>query len=684
MIEQQTNHRQTSASGAEHSNIKADEAGVVRQSQRNVDTTAFFHPDVTLAKGDDVASHIIRLAGNTGNVLFWDSLAGFFNYSIRIKDAYDIPSEVKTLVLSMGNWISPDNDLGDHAHAIEQSNVEKIVVLGAGAQAQTRGEPISLSSGTRRFLDLIAERSTSIGVRGDYTAEVLDGFGVKNVDVVGCPSVFMIDGQFRSVPSGASPRLAVHTTWHGHYRDAINELLRFGCENDAIFVEQSEVSLLQFANSRKMDAGLQYRLRHYSEDHIQSWKLLRWLSERAEFYLDLQTWRAAMSRVDLAIGSRFHGNVVAAIEGARTLLLTLDTRTEELAQYYNMPHMRFTDFDARITPESYYELADPTLFLKSLPLKKQRFIAFLRKNGLQPTESFLRDQASITEAHLHGEEHDSQAAIRRFDRDADALGLTPEQHSMERMRRALPLRTRDEGEAVDRAEFVTPRSERLGEVPPQVRVSWRARQGVANAYSHQNTPMAYDDRGMQEQWQREVYINAMRLAEANNFRRIVDFGCGSGFKLMKYFANFETVGVEIEPALSQLRTVYPDREWVSGEYVTPDTFSGDLVICSDVIEHLFEPDRLLSAMSASSAKVFVLSTPALEILADRGQSSRMGPPTNTSHVFEWTTTEFAGLVSQHLDIVAHTIINLRQASQFCVAKLKNQETPIQVPNFAYD
>ncbi len=67
---------------------------------------------------------------------------------------------------------------------------------------------------------------------------------------------------------------------------------------------------------------------------------------------------------------------------------------------------------------------------------------------------------------------------------------------------------------------------------------------------------------------------------------------------MKYFRAFETVGYETEPCLSFLRRTYPDRTWVaSGE--SEKSFSKhqitrcDIVICSDVIEHIVNPDSLI-------------------------------------------------------------------------------------------
>jgi hypothetical protein len=183
-------------------------------------------------------------------------------------------------------------------------------------------------------------------------------------------------------------------------------------------------------------------------------------------------------------------------------------------------------------------------------------------------------------------------------------------------------------------------------------------------YRMRTEPEHFDDRALRDQWQDEVYAHARALALRNDCRSVVDFGCGSGFKLMKYFSGFATIGYELEPALSHLRQTYPDRDW-RGNY--PPRFVGDLFIAADVIEHMQDPTALLRALADSTVGIIVLSTPALEILAERGASPRFGPPDNRSHLNEWTTLEFRSYVDMHLDITEH-LVDARQGTQIIVAR----------------
>ena len=186
-----------------------------------------------------------------------------------------------------------------------------------------------------------------------------------------------------------------------------------------------------------------------------------------------------------------------------------------------------------------------------------------------------------------------------------------------------------------------PPSDPIAEIDPL-----RQHSGKSPTYLRQAAPQQHDNRPYEDQWQREVYARAKTIALSNGFLDIVDFGCGSGFKLMKYFRSFRTIGIEIDPALSFLREKYAGRDWRDGSSYDASCFEGQLTVCADVLEHLEAPCDLLETMRRSSCSVFVFSTPVLEILAARGHSPLEGPPTNGCHVREWTTAEFEILIAE--------------------------------------
>lgn len=174
---------------------------------------------------------------------------------------------------------------------------------------------------------------------------------------------------------------------------------------------------------------------------------------------------------------------------------------------------------------------------------------------------------------------------------------------------------------------------------------------------------AFDDTPNEDLWQDGVYALAREIALAYGIGTILDIGCGSGFKLMKHFRSFYTCGVEVEPTLSWLKEKYPDRLWLPEESVT---LPYGLVICSDVIEHVQDPDALLEFIKRVRPKRIVISTPDRSML----NCDQQGPPKNLSHVREWSQEEFGNYLSEHFRVISHCIISQEQCTQVAVLELK--------------
>ena len=93
----------------------------------------------------------------------------------------DLLADTDIAILSMANFINPYTDVSAEAETLERSNAKSIVLIGCGAQAASYNADLQLRPDTHRFLSIVSERSKSIGVRGQYTAEILNRAGFKNV-----------------------------------------------------------------------------------------------------------------------------------------------------------------------------------------------------------------------------------------------------------------------------------------------------------------------------------------------------------------------------------------------------------------------------------------------------------------------------------------------------------------------
>jgi hypothetical protein len=182
-------------------------------------------------------------------------------------------------------------------------------------------------------------------------------------------------------------------------------------------------------------------------------------------------------------------------------------------------------------------------------------------------------------------------------------------------------------------------------------------------------------------WQDEVYAEAARIYREIEPQSpycccVVDYGTGSGFKLVKHFGGFcilDMYGLDRTEQVAVNAKKYPTWLWTTPERFLanrPDRDIG-LVICADVIEHLDDPDELLKRIGYLDPRILVISTP------DRSISwlAQNGPPHNTQHVREWAFQEFGQyigdwLLRQNGSLVRHFHSNVKQATQCVVARLR--------------
>lgn len=160
-------------------------------------------------------------------------------------------------------------------------------------------------------------------------------------------------------------------------------------------------------------------------------------------------------------------------------------------------------------------------------------------------------------------------------------------------------------------------------------------------------------------YQFPVYRYAKKLLREKKIKRVIDVGCGTGTKLAFIHKDLPEVaftGIDQKAAIEYCENNYNFGNWHVDDIENPDESLGDikaeLVICSDVIEHLLNPDVLLVYLKKKVANdgYIVLSTPERDVL--RGKSCTNSP--NKFHIREWNLEEFENyLLSSGFRVVEH-------------------------------
>ena len=201
-------------------------------------------------------------------------------------------------------------------------------------------------------------------------------------------------------------------------------------------------------------------------------------------------------------------------------------------------------------------------------------------------------------------------------------------------------------------------------------------------YISNNNPNHHIDINYKDEGQKEVYLFCREFMKKNSLKNVVDVGCGSAYKLINILNEFNTIGIETEPCYTYLKEKYPNLKWLlSGEmeksFITYKELNNiDVVICSDVIEHIVNPDNLIEYLKSLKSKYYIISTPCREILCNHVKFSNNykkswnGPPINMCHVREWTMKEFKQYISKYFNILSSHYGKNQIECQYHLLKIK--------------
>ncbi|QTD98500.1 polysaccharide pyruvyl transferase family protein [Streptomyces cyanogenus] len=348
------------------------------------------------------ALHRDVIATNAGNLIFSDAAHKILEtpgtevvsngIGTDVTAAARINEEYDAFVVPLANAFRPsfESRLKRMTRLIGKLRIP-VVVLGVGAQTGLGYDPARLKpmeQSVREFCAAVLERSASIGVRGEFTEQYLRDMGFRDVEVIGCPSMFLHGRELdvrKKVPElSADARIAVNGSHSAVQRQGLDRIITrtHARYPNLCFVGQNISDARQLHWRDLTDPNARVTAMPTHPDHPM------YREGKVRVYVDPVTWIDDLRSFDFSFGSRIHGNIAALLAGTPATVLCGDSRTLELCRYFEIPHLRLDQ--AAKDPEA----ADPARLYAQADLgglvgghaeRFDRFVRFLDKNGLQNT-----------------------------------------------------------------------------------------------------------------------------------------------------------------------------------------------------------------------------------------------------------------------------------------------------------
>jgi hypothetical protein len=327
-------------------------------------------------------------------LLDFDSLEVVPLYSqLSDRDIDRLNAEASVCFLRGSNYLHNKMEWGNLPEVIDKLKLP-VVAFGIGAQAPKYGE-VTISDRTRRFMDVVSDRSEVIGVRGAFTAQVLADMGIKNVEAIGCPSLMRHN----------KPRL--HMAWkpldqvkkigftltRGFWPEYCEDVAKSRALQRQLLVDLSKTRDLTVMSQGERAEKLYFygtpegKADAYAALVKEGWfqgpddPLVQLYDKHMFFGRSPAEYEDLVRSLDMVLGFRLHGNIMGLANEVPAVYIVYDSRTRELVELFGIPSYDIMD-KRPFALENHYTKEAYAHFEASYVRAYARMAAFLDKNGV--------------------------------------------------------------------------------------------------------------------------------------------------------------------------------------------------------------------------------------------------------------------------------------------------------------
>lgn len=352
---------------------------------------------------------------NTGNMIHSHAAYSLFDKSESV--SIDLSDQNIQNIRSKFSHIGfiaatnlPVNSLPSYinGHKLAADFIEKldlpVCVFGFGSQAKLTDtiHKSSVNQHSVRLLRVLADHAHTIGVRGEFTADLCAKYGVRNTSVVGCQSAYLAATMRAPVNQVIGDQPCIHIT---NSHDEIH-LLNLAIKNNISIIGQGDLTETAIINNKISRADFISNNENYHLSRAVDRCLQLGLFSRGDYFdyiknhfrkfYDVHSWRSHIANHhDFCIGTRFHGNMAAFQAGVATIWLEHDMRTKELCDHFSLPKMAASNIKKFSSFKDIAVTYDESNFWKQIPARTHEFLEYLNDNGVSDMlDSKILDQLS--------------------------------------------------------------------------------------------------------------------------------------------------------------------------------------------------------------------------------------------------------------------------------------------------
>lgn len=304
-------------------------------------------------------------------------------------DINEINSRYDYLVLPFANAfrVSFIEELKKTTKLVKRLKIPCIVV-GVGAQAEI-GKTIKnaeLEKAVKDFMKAILDKSSIVGLRGEFTADYLSKIGFqaeRDFTVIGCPSMYMFG---KELPKMEVKELTPESNVSTNSKISLSQKFHDFMQRSRTDIPNYHYVVQVIEEISRMYMGKPYQANfvkkipnhfpvEFSDPIYQSGKGIT--------FVNVPSWLKYLSEKDFSFGSRIHGNIASILAGTPCYIVVSDERIKELVDYHNIPHMLEKDLTNDTNIFDLHHKADFSAIRKGHEERFMHYLDFLKENGLK-------------------------------------------------------------------------------------------------------------------------------------------------------------------------------------------------------------------------------------------------------------------------------------------------------------